>query len=78
MRKGEIIYQGRSKDAMLHFEGLGHQFPINTNPADYLVDLLSANSGDLDAMAAADAIATAAKIETTVDSMGLSLAPCHP
>ena len=67
MRGGEIIFQGRNKAAVQHFEQLGYPFPADTNPADYLVDLLSANSGDLQAVQAADAAAKAAKIEPVVD-----------
>jgi ATP-binding cassette subfamily G (WHITE) protein 2 len=40
MKKGNIVYQGNAIKAIDYFVGLGFPFPENTNPADYLIDVI--------------------------------------
>lgn len=41
MHKGNIAYSGPSLGAVDYFTSLGYTFPANTNPADYLIDILT-------------------------------------
>lgn len=38
---GKIIYTGSRKDAILYFSSLGYECPSQTNPAEFLIDLVS-------------------------------------
>lgn len=38
---GDIVYSGPASNAVTHFTNLGHNFPSNTNPADFLIDILT-------------------------------------
>jgi ABC-type multidrug transport system ATPase subunit len=41
MNGGSIAYAGSADDSVKYFKNLGYQFPENTNPADYLIDILT-------------------------------------
>ena len=38
---GRVIYSGSRKDALLYFSSLGYECPSQTNPAEFLIDLVS-------------------------------------
>jgi len=38
---GRLVYQGRRDKAVEHFSKLGFPCPVNTNPAEHLIDLVS-------------------------------------
>ncbi len=41
---GEIAYYGTREKILPYFESLGYHCPVNTNPAEYLIDLVSINT----------------------------------
>ncbi|KAJ3023038.1 hypothetical protein HKX48_004520 [Thoreauomyces humboldtii] len=44
--KGRMVWFGPAKDALAHFENLGHKCPKQTNPADFFLDLISVDNRD--------------------------------
>mmetsp|Transcript_26198 Transcript_26198/g.33864 ORF Transcript_26198/g.33864 Transcript_26198/m.33864 type:complete len:717 (-) Transcript_26198:247-2397(-) len=44
LSEGELIYQGPARDAMRYFHNLGYNPPTNTNPAEWLLDLVSVDT----------------------------------
>jgi len=44
LSKGKVVYHGPAKEAVAYFEGLGYACPVQFNPADFLLDLVSAES----------------------------------
>jgi ABC-type multidrug transport system ATPase subunit len=45
---GRICYAGDRHDVVEYFKNLGYPLPPNTNPAEYLLDLVSIDSEDMD------------------------------
>jgi len=43
---GKMCYFGKRKDAISYFSSIGYNMPANTNPAEYLIDLVSVDSED--------------------------------
>jgi ABC-type multidrug transport system ATPase subunit len=43
---GHVVYMGKAKDAVSYFAKLGYQCPAETNPAEFLLDLVSVDSED--------------------------------
>ena len=43
LAKGNVLYNGRAAGATAHFAQLGHACPAEYNPADYLIDLITAS-----------------------------------
>ena len=43
---GRICYNGKTEDALEYFAKLGHECPKETNPAEFLLDLVSIDSED--------------------------------
>lgn len=41
---GRVVYHGRREDALNYFNSLGYPCPANTNPAEFLIDLVSIDS----------------------------------
>lgn len=41
LKSGTTIYMGDAKDAISHFNALGHPLPMNYNPADHFLNVLS-------------------------------------
>eukprot|EP00004_Rigifila_ramosa_P016494 TRINITY_DN391_c0_g2_i14.p1 TRINITY_DN391_c0_g2~~TRINITY_DN391_c0_g2_i14.p1 ORF type:complete len:880 (-),score=170.19 TRINITY_DN391_c0_g2_i14:186-2729(-) len=41
MSKGRVVYFGRAKDVVTYFDAIGYSVPADTNPADYVVDLIT-------------------------------------
>jgi len=41
-----MCYFGKRKDAISYFSSIGYNMPANTNPAEYLIDLVSIDSED--------------------------------
>ena len=41
LSEGNVVYFGAASDAVHHFETIGHFCPLQFNPADYLLDLIS-------------------------------------
>ena len=55
MKKGQIMYQGNSSSATDYFASLGHPCPLNFNPADHLIDVLSeGNNASFDSVKVAE------------------------
>ena len=44
MARGECVYMGPWADASEWFESVGHAIPVNANPAEFLVDLVSVDT----------------------------------
>jgi hypothetical protein len=44
MARGECVYMGPWADASEWFESIGHSIPVNANPAEFLVDLVSVDT----------------------------------
>lgn len=40
LNAGEQLYLGKAAEAQLAFEKLGHSFPLNSNPADVILDII--------------------------------------
>ncbi|KIY98214.1 hypothetical protein MNEG_9748 [Monoraphidium neglectum] len=47
LRGGAVVYQGPASEALAYFEDAGHKCPELTNPADFLMDVIMPNSGDM-------------------------------
>ena len=45
---GRVIYHGKSQDAIKYFKKIGFDCPTQTNPAEFLIDLVSVDSEDFD------------------------------
>ena len=43
---GHVVYMGKAKDAVEYFTQLGYGCPVETNPAEFLLDLVSVDSED--------------------------------
>ncbi|KAG7364450.1 ABC transporter ATP-binding protein [Nitzschia inconspicua] len=43
---GHVVYMGEAKDAISYFNTLGYKCPAETNPAEFLLDLVSIDSED--------------------------------
>ncbi|EGC39255.1 hypothetical protein DICPUDRAFT_27275, partial [Dictyostelium purpureum] len=43
LSKGNIVYYGPTKDIVGHFASLGYDCPYDSNPADYILDLITVN-----------------------------------
>ncbi|XP_065181399.1 uncharacterized protein LOC135812026 [Sycon ciliatum] len=41
LSRGQVVYFGPGKDAVAHFSRLGYECPMNYNPADFLLDVVS-------------------------------------
>merc|ERR1712070_113135 len=41
LSSGRVAYLGTSKDVLPYFEKIGHKMPANTNPAEYMLDLVN-------------------------------------
>lgn len=41
---GQAVYFGPREDILSHFQSLGHHCPLHTNPAEFLLDLVSIDS----------------------------------
>lgn len=47
LSKGRIIYSGPGGEQMIdYFDKLGHQVPLNANPADFFIDVVSVDTRD--------------------------------
>ncbi|KAI8917028.1 ABC-2 type transporter-domain-containing protein [Powellomyces hirtus] len=46
MSKGQMVWFGPAKEALAHFERLGHKCPPQTNPADFFLDLIQVDTRD--------------------------------
>uniref|UniRef100_A0A7S3EFB3 Probable ATP-dependent transporter ycf16 n=1 Tax=Rhodosorus marinus TaxID=101924 RepID=A0A7S3EFB3_9RHOD len=44
LSKGEVVYFGPANEAVAYFSKLGHPCPPEYNPADFMIDLISADS----------------------------------
>lgn len=55
LTKGSPAYAGRAKDCLGYFAKLGHDMPAFTNPAEYLIDVVSVDNRSEDAESAAQA-----------------------
>ena len=72
LSKGRTCYFGRTADTGDYFDSIGLPFPINTNPAEYLLDLVStdfahddeANSEKKEQISSASAVARLEHIQT--------------
>jgi ABC-type multidrug transport system ATPase subunit len=54
LTRGSPAYAGSAKDCLSYFANLGHEMPPFTNPAEYLIDLVSVDNRSEDAEAAAE------------------------
>ncbi|KAH3953539.1 hypothetical protein HBI56_026870 [Parastagonospora nodorum] len=54
LTRGSPAYAGSAKDCLPYFAQLGHEMPPFTNPAEYLIDLVSIDSRNEEAEAAAE------------------------
>ncbi|KAH7081670.1 ABC transporter-like protein [Paraphoma chrysanthemicola] len=54
LTRGSPAYAGSAKDCLAHFAKLGHEMPPFTNPAEYLIDLVSVDNRSDEAEAAAE------------------------
>ncbi|KAF2031046.1 P-loop containing nucleoside triphosphate hydrolase protein [Setomelanomma holmii] len=54
LTKGSPAYAGSAEDCLSYFEKLGHEMPPFTNPAEYLIDLVSVDNRSEEAEAAAE------------------------
>ena len=43
MMDGYIMYQGKAKDSTAYFASIGHQCPLQSNPADFYMKVLTVN-----------------------------------
>jgi ABC-type multidrug transport system ATPase subunit len=49
LSKGRLIYSGPGGNQMInYFDKLGYQVPMNTNPADFFIDVVSVDTRDED------------------------------
>jgi ABC-type multidrug transport system ATPase subunit len=54
LTRGSPAYAGNAKDCLPYFASLGHEMPPFTNPAEYLIDLVSVDNRNEEAEAAAE------------------------
>jgi ABC-type multidrug transport system ATPase subunit len=54
LTRGSPAYAGSAKDCLSYFANLGHEMPPFTNPAEYLIDLVSVDNRSEEAEAAAE------------------------
>lgn len=54
LTRGSPAYAGSAKDCLAYFTNLGHDMPPFTNPAEYLIDLVSVDNRSDEAEAAAE------------------------
>jgi ABC-type multidrug transport system ATPase subunit len=54
LTRGSPAYAGSAKDCLSHFANLGHEMPPFTNPAEYLIDLVSVDNRSSEAEAIAE------------------------
>lgn len=45
LAQGRQVYEGPTGEAVPYFEDLGYQFPMRSNPADTIVDIITGNGG---------------------------------
>lgn len=55
LTKGRPAYAGSAKDCLSYFAKLGHEMPAFTNPAEYLIDVVSVDNRNEEAEAVARA-----------------------
>lgn len=53
LTKGKPAYAGTANECLDYFQGLGHEMPPFTNPAEYLIDVVSVDNRSEEAEAAA-------------------------
>jgi len=53
LSRGKPAYAGSAKDCLSYFAKLGHEMPPFTNPAEYLIDVVSVDNRSVEAEAAA-------------------------
>lgn len=53
LTRGNPAYAGSAKDCLAHFAKLGHEMPPFTNPAEYLIDVVSVDNRSEEAESAA-------------------------
>lgn len=41
LAEGKLIYSGTRENVLPYFESLGYSCPVNDNPADFIIDLVS-------------------------------------
>ena len=46
LKSGRIVYSGQTDEAHHFFEGLGYKCPLNENPADYFLDVITPSPAD--------------------------------
>ncbi|KAF2853926.1 ABC transporter-like protein [Plenodomus tracheiphilus IPT5] len=72
LTRGSPAYTGKAKDCLPYFAGLGHDMPPFTNPAEYLIDVVSVDNRSAEAEHAAkervDLIVEAWKGHCSVDT----------
>jgi ABC-type multidrug transport system ATPase subunit len=54
LTRGSPAYAGSAKDCLSYFANLGHEMPPFTNPAEYLIDLVSVDNRSTEAEATAE------------------------
>jgi ABC-type multidrug transport system ATPase subunit len=54
LTRGSLAYAGSAKDCLSYFANLEHEMPPFTNPAEYLIDLVSVDNRNEEAEAAAE------------------------
>ncbi|KAF2797711.1 hypothetical protein K505DRAFT_234933 [Melanomma pulvis-pyrius CBS 109.77] len=55
LTRGSPAYAGSAKDCLPYFAGLGHEVPRLTNPAEYLIDIVSIDNRNTEAEEIAEA-----------------------
>ncbi|KAF1848479.1 ABC transporter-like protein [Cucurbitaria berberidis CBS 394.84] len=84
LTRGNPAYAGSAKDCLPHFAKLGHDMPLFTNPAEYLIDLVSVDNRSEEAESAAQERvghiieAWRAHVNGTVDEKDGSGSPLAP
>ena len=58
MKRGSIVYQGSCQKALIFAQHFGKECPPEMNPADFLIDAISANTKEVELGSAFDAYAT--------------------
>ena len=46
LSKGQTAYFGKTSEVVAHFEQLGHRLPLQTNPADWIMDLVTSDAAE--------------------------------
>lgn len=73
LSEGRVMYFGPAKDAVTYFSGLDFHSPLNFNPADFFLDLLS-----IDPRSAEKEVATKNRVKYLGDKFDEQEAPVQP